>query len=223
MIDFIIHFDDHLKTLIASQGPWIYPILMAIFFGETGLVILPFLPGDTLLIACGITAAENLLNPWLLSVLLPIGAILGDITNYWIARGFRRVVERGGKVPLVSEQLLARAHEVFEKHGGKAVLMGRWIPLVRTVVPFTAGLIKMSFKRFVAYSVAGNFLWVGLFLWAGYGFGHIKIVKENMPLVFMILFGCIVVSLTLGAMRHARMSNKAAAASGVHPSPTSPQ
>ncbi len=223
MIDFIIHFDDHLKTLIASQGAWIYPILMAIFFGETGLVILPFLPGDTLLIACGIAAAEHLLNPWLLSLLLPLAAILGDITNYWIARGCRKVVERGGKVPLVSEHLLERAHEVFEKHGGKAVLMGRWIPLVRTVVPFTAGLIKMSFKRFVLYSIAGNILWVGLFLWAGYGFGHIKIVKENMPLVFMILFGCIVASLTLGAIRHARMSKKTAAPAGMHPSHARPQ
>ncbi len=196
LIDLFLHLDTHLVELIATYGIWIYGILFLIVFAETGLVVTPFLPGDSLLFACGALAATGVLDLWFVVVLLISAAILGDAVNYHVGRAvgpkiFSAEDQRGFWHRMLNRKHLYQAHEFFERHGGKAIVMGRFVPIVRTFVPFVAGAGVMTYTTFVFYNIAGAFLWVGLCVGFGYLFGNVPVVKNNFSLVAL---GIIVVS-----------------------------
>jgi membrane-associated protein len=188
LIDIFLHLDAHLAELTASYGPWIYAILFAIIFAETGLVVTPFLPGDSLLFACGALAAIGILNPWLTVLLLLVAAIAGDAVNYAAGRyvGPRVFIAHDRSSfwhRLLNREHLDRTHAFFEKYGGKAVVLGRFVPIVRTFVPFVAGGGAMTYGTFAFFNVAGAILWVGICFGAGLLFGNVPIVKDNFSLV----------------------------------------
>jgi membrane-associated protein len=196
LVDFILHIDEHLTTIIARYGLWTYAILFGIIFVETGLVIMPFLPGDSLLFAAGAFASRGALNPFVLFVLLSIAAIIGDTVNYWIGRYFGpRVFNSDSK--LLNKRHLARAQEFYERHGGKAIVMARFVPIVRTFAPFVAGVGAMRYSRFLFYNVAGGLLWIALFVWAGYFFGNIPAVEKNFEIVIFAIIGLSVVPMVI--------------------------
>ena len=190
--DLLVHLDRHLGELVAQFGPWIYAILFAIIFCETGLVVTPFLPGDSLLFVAGGLAALGGMNVHLLVVLLVAAAILGDAVNYAVGRSLGRPLftDRASRFP--NPKHLERAHAFYERHGGKAIVIARFVPIVRTYVPFVAGMAEMSYPRFAFYNVAGALLWVVSLCYAGYFFGNLPWVKENLTL---FIFGIIGVSL----------------------------
>jgi membrane-associated protein len=186
MIDFILHFDEHLKAFTENYGTLTYIILFAIVFAETGLVVTPFLPGDSLLFAAGAIAALGTLNVWVIVVLLIIAAILGDTVNYWIGNyiGPRAF---SGAIPLLQKHHLDRTQEFYEKHGGKTIILARFVPIVRTFAPFVAGVGTMEYSRFLLYNVVGGVIWVVLFTLAGYYFGNLPFVQENFELVVIVI------------------------------------
>ena len=188
LIDIFLHLDAHLAELTVSYGPWIYAILFAIIFAETGLVVTPFLPGDSLLFACGALAAVGILNPWLTVLLLLVAAIAGDAVNYAAGRyvGPRVFIAHDHSSfwhRLLNREHLDRTHAFFEKYGGKAVVLGRFVPIVRTFVPFVAGGGAMTYGKFAFFNVAGAIVWVGICFGAGLLFGNVPIVKDNFSLV----------------------------------------
>jgi membrane-associated protein len=190
IVDFILHVDVHLNDIIVQYGAWTYAVLFLIIFVETGLVIMPFLPGDSLLFAAGAFAARGSLDPFKLVLLLWVAAVVGDNLNYWIGRYLGpRVFSADSK--LLNKKYLARAHEFYERHGGKAVVMARFVPIVRTFSPFVTGVSAMNYRRFLVFDIAGGLLWVSSFIIAGYFFGNIPAVKRNFELVIL---GIIVVS-----------------------------
>jgi membrane-associated protein len=188
LIDLFIHLDAHLAELITAYGVWIYAILFLIIFAETGLVVTPILPGDSLLFACGALAATGVLDPWLTAGLLVTAAILGDAVNYsvghWVGpKVFSAEDQAGLWHRLLNKDHLRQAHAFFERHGGKAIVLGRFVPIVRTFVPFVAGAGEMTYASFAFYNITGAFIWVGLCVGAGYAFGNVPVVKENFSLV----------------------------------------
>lgn len=185
-IDLFLHLDRHLGELIADYGVWTYAILFAIIFCETGLVVTPFLPGDSLLFAAGTFAARGDLELASLFVLLTVAAILGDTVNYWLGHyiGPRAFT---GKVRFLKKEHLDRTHRFYEKHGGKTIILARFIPIIRTFAPFVAGIGAMHYGKFILYNVVGGIVWVGLCLAAGYFFGQIDLVKENFGLVVIAI------------------------------------
>jgi membrane-associated protein len=188
VISFILHIDTHLDSIISNYGGWTYAILLLIVFCETGLVVTPFLPGDSLLFAAGSFAARGSLDPFLLFILLSIAAVVGDTVNYWIGRAVGpRVFQRDTR--FIKKKYLERTQQFYEKHGGKAIVLARFVPIVRTFAPFVAGVGIMDYKRFVIYNVVGGVLWVAICVFAGYFFGNLRIVQENFELVIiMIIF-----------------------------------
>jgi membrane-associated protein len=184
--DLLLHLDDHLAEIIGQYGTWTYLILFLIVFAETGLVVTPFLPGDSLLFAAGTFAGMGALDPWLLFVLLAVAGIAGDTVNYWVGRwvGPRAF---SGNVRWLRKDYLDRTEKFYEKHGGKTIVLARFIPIVRTFAPFVAGVGQMHYGRFLAYNVGGGVLWVGLFVLAGYLFGNIPIVRDNFTAVIMAI------------------------------------
>ena len=206
LIDFILHIDDHLTTIIANYGTWTYAILFAIIFVETGLVIMPLLPGDSLLFAAGAFAARGALNPIYLIVLLSIAAILGDTVNYWIGRYL------GGKMlesksRFINPKHIQKTQQFYDKHGGKAIVFARFMPIVRTFAPFVAGIGQMDYKRFAFYNVAGGIIWIALFTLGGYYFGTIPAVEKNFELVIL---GIIFVSMLPPVIEYLRSRRKPA-------------
>ena len=196
-IDLFLHLDQHLAELVTQYGPWVYGILFLIVFAETGLVVTPFLPGDSLLFAVGAMGAVGALDARIAAILLVIAAVLGDAVNYAIGRfvGPRVFKSTDGTTFLeraLNRDHLARAHEFFEKYGGKAVVLGRFVPIVRTFVPFVAGAGAMDYPKFALYNVLGALAWVGICLGAGYAFGNVPIVRDNFTLVAL---GIVAVSL----------------------------
>ena len=196
LIDLFLHLDKHLVELVTNYGRWIYGILFAIVFAETGLVVTPFLPGDSLLFACGALAANGTLDVWIVWALLTMAAILGDAVNYAAGRyaGPRvfRAEDRAGLLhKLLNREHLAEAHAFFERHGGKAIVLARFVPIVRTFVPFVAGAGAMTYSAFAFYNVTGAILWVSVCVGAGYAFGNVPIVKNNFSLVAL---GIVIVS-----------------------------
>jgi membrane-associated protein len=185
LIDFILHIDVHLDQIIRQYGSWTYFILFLIIFCETGLVIMPLLPGDSLLFAAGAFAARGSLNPYALFVLLSIAAIIGDTVNYWIGRVLAPRVERG--IPFVKQRHIDRTHAFYEKHGGKTIIIARFIPIIRTFAPFVAGVGAMTYGRFLTYNVVGGIVWIALFVFAGYFFGNIPAVEHNFELVILAI------------------------------------
>jgi membrane-associated protein len=197
LIDLILHLDVHLAELVAEYGMWVYALLFAIIFCETGLVITPFLPGDSLLFATGALSASGILNIAVVLPLLIAAAILGDAVNYSIGhylgpKIFTAEDRSGFWDRALNRDHLNKAHRFFQKYGGKAIVLARFIPIVRTFVPFVAGAGSMSYSKFVIFNVAGALLWVGICTGAGYAFGNMPAVKNNFTAVVL---GIIVISL----------------------------
>jgi membrane-associated protein len=194
LVDLVLHMDVHLNELIGTMGPWIYVFLFMIIFCETGLVITPFLPGDSLLFALGaLCAVENAyLSYPMLGVLLIVAGILGDATNYAIGRYFGPKVFRSKTSFLFNERHLATAQRFYDKYGGKTIILARFLPIIRTFAPFVAGIGNMSYRRFAVFNVVGAVAWVGMFLSGGYWFGNRPFVKDNFHIVIVAI---IVISL----------------------------
>ena len=186
LIDFVLHVNVHLAELVQSYGPWIYLILFLIVFCETGLVVTPILPGDSLLFAAGALAATGGMNPFILCLVLIIAAILGDTTNYWIGKKSGHVLQR--KFPrIVKPEYLLRTNVFFERYGGKTIIFARFVPIVRTFAPFVAGAGAMTYGRFMMFNVVGAFLWVLLLVPAGYFFANFEFVKKNFSAVILAI------------------------------------
>jgi len=191
-LDFILKIDEHLFELTGTYGGWVYGIVFLIVFAETGLVVTPLLPGDSLLFAAGTLCGAGLLNPWIMGLLLLTAAILGDAVNYSIGRSigpkiFSSSDQRTVAHRMLNREHLVKAHAFFEKHGGKAIVIARFVPIVRTFVPFVAGAGYMTYGAFAVYNVAGAILWVGACFGLGYVFGNIPIVRQNFSLVAIII------------------------------------
>ena len=203
VMDLFLHLDDHLSQIIARYGVWTHLILFLIVFAETGLVVTPFLPGDSLLFAAGTFAALGSLDVWLVVALLIGAAILGDTVNYWVGawigpRAF------SGNVRFLRKDYLDRTHAFYEKHGGKTIILARFVPIIRTFAPFVAGVGAMSYPRFITYNIVGAVLWVGLFVPAGYFFGNIPAVRENFTVVILAIIAISVLPIALEAIRARR-------------------
>jgi membrane-associated protein len=197
LVDLLLHSDVYLQQLVATYGTWVYAILFAIVFAETGLVVTPFLPGDSLLFAAGALAGSGALNPTLTGILLVAAAISGDAVNYSIGRAAGTwIIQRSRVDPQwgrwIKPAYVDRAHEFFERQGGKAIVLARFVPIVRTFVPFVAGVAEMSYPAFALYNVTGAVGWVAVCMGAGYLFGQVPIVRENFSLVAL---GIVFVSL----------------------------
>ena len=189
LVDFIVHIDRHLAEIIASYGLWTYAVLWLIIFAETGLVVTPFLPGDSLLFAAGTFCAkpETGLNVHLMAVLLWVAAVLGDTVNYWLGSRIGPAVFKREDSMFLRKKHLERAHAFFEKYGGRAIILARFVPIVRTFVPFVAGVGRMHYGRFIAYNVIGGFIWIYFFLYAGYWFGGLPFIQRNFKLVILAI------------------------------------
>jgi membrane-associated protein len=188
LIDLFLHLDRHLAEFVQLYGTWVYGILFAIVFCETGLVVTPFLPGDSLLFAAGALAGSGILNGWGVAILLATAAILGDTTNYFIGRYvgprvFRAEDRTSFWHRLLNREHLDRAHAFFEKYGGRAIFLGHFVPIVRTFVPFVAGAGYLRYTNFALWNVTGCIAWVGVCVGGGYAFGNVPIVKNNFSLV----------------------------------------
>ena len=186
LVDFILNIDVHLDEIIRQYGGWTYMILFAIIFAETGFVVTPFLPGDSLLFAAGAFAARGSLDPYTLSVLLIIAAIMGDTVNYWIGHALAPGLANG-RIRFIKQRHLEKTQAFYDKHGGKTIIIARFVPIVRTFAPFVAGVGAMHYPRFLAYNVIGGFVWVLPFVWAGVFFGNIPAVEHNITLVIFAL------------------------------------
>jgi membrane-associated protein len=201
LIDLILHLDKHLVELVTQYGAWTYAILFLIIFCETGLVVMPFLPGDSLIFAVGTLAAKGVLDLFWVSILMIIAAIIGDTINYWIGYKIGPKVFSSQDSRLLNRRHLDRTHQFYEKYGGKTIIIARFMPIIRTFAPFVAGIGRMNYSRFLLYNVVGGVLWIVLFMLAGYLFGNIPIVKRNFTLV---IFGIIVVSILPGVIEYLR-------------------
>jgi len=188
-LDLLLHLDKHLVELVNQYQSWTYGILFLIIFCETGLVVTPFLPGDSLLFAIGALASKGQLNVFLVFVLLSIAAIIGDTVNYWIGNMVGPKVFSSERSRWLNRKHLERTHEFYEKYGAKTIIIARFIPIIRTFAPFVAGIGKMSYGKFLLYNIVGGIAWIAIFTYAGYFFGEIPVVKRNFTLViFAIIF-----------------------------------
>ncbi len=184
LMDLFLHLDEYLARIILDYGTWTYAILFFVIFMETGFVVTPFLPGDSLLFAAGTFAALGSLNVWLIVGMLFVAAVLGDAMNYTIGH---YLGERAYKIKWIKKEYLDKTHAFFEKHGGKAIFLARFVPIVRTFAPFVAGIGKMTYGYFATYNVVGGAVWVTLFTLLGYFFGNLKFVKQNFELVIVAI------------------------------------
>jgi membrane-associated protein len=205
LLDFFLHLDAHLETFVAQYGLWVYALLFLIVFCETGLVVTPILPGDSLLFAAGAISAtsDGKLNVLAIFILLVVAAVLGDAVNYAVGhfvgpRVFRAEGRRSFWERLLNRDHLMQAHAFFERHGGKAIVLGRFVPIVRTFVPFVAGCGSMSYPQFAFYNITGALIWVGLCVGAGYAFGNVPAVKDNFEFVILAVVGISVLPIAWG-------------------------
>lgn len=212
ILDFFLHLDNKLEDIIKNYGLWTYLILFLIIFCETGLVVTPFLPGDSLLFAAGTFAAGRGLNVWLLFILLSVAAIIGDTVNYWIGHYIGPKVFYKENVRFLNKKHLERTHEFYERYGGKTIIIARFIPIIRTFAPFVAGVGSMTYWRFITYNIVGGILWVGICVFAGFFFGNIPIVKNNFSIVIIVIIFISVLPVIIEFIRH-RMSRGKAVAS----------
>ena len=201
LLDFILHVDAHLLEFITDYGVWIYAILFLIIFVETGLVVMPFLPGDSLLFAAGALAASTgAMNPYILVILLFIAAVLGDTLNYHIGKFIGpRVFEIESR--FINKKHLMYTQKFFEKHGGKTIIFARFVPFARTFAPFVAGAGHMNYKYFLSFNIIGAICWVGSFVILGFLFGNMPIVKDNFTLLFLAIFIIIFLRALIGFIR----------------------
>ncbi len=200
-IDFLLHTDKYLLQWVALYGPYIYLLLFIIVFSETGFIVAPFLPGDGLLFTVGVIASTGALNIWIAIVLLIIAAISGNTVNYHVGRYFSKTILEGGKIKWVNQEHLDRTHDFFEKHGQKAVILSRYLPVFRTFVPFVAGISYMDRAKFMNYTIIGGVSWVFTFCLLGYYFGRIPWVQNNISGIFIGLVIITAIPLFLVAFR----------------------
>ncbi len=203
LFDFVVHFEpEKLRALIQHFDLWIYGILFLIIFAETGLVITPFLPGDSLLFAAGFVCATGDLNIWVLTAILLVAAVLGDTVNYHIGKFLGPKVLRGEKSWLFSRKHLERTQAYFDKHGAKTIILARFVPIVRTYAPFVAGVGAMQYGKFLLYNCIGGIVWVVGFLWLGFFLGEIPWVERNLKLVTILIVGVSVLPIVIEFARH---------------------
>jgi len=212
LMDFILNIDRHLVELSSEYGAWVYGILALIVFVETGLVVMPLLPGDSLLFAAGTLAAQGALNVHVLVALLTIAAIAGDSLNYAIGRRFGRAISAPGSRWVRAEHI-ERTNAFFARHGGRTIIIARFVPIVRTFAPFVAGIGQMNYRQFLLYNVVGGTLWVTTFCYSGYLFGTLPVVQENLKLVMLAIIVISLLPLIREFVRHR------IAASGAKPAP----
>ena len=208
LIDFILHIDQHLVEISAQYGVWIYAVLFLIIFCETGLVVTPFLPGDSLLFAAGGIAAVGSMNIYVMIALLLAAAILGDAANFMIGKFFGRKLFANPDSKIFRQSYLEKTHAFYEKHGGKTIIIARFVPIVRTFAPFVAGMADMHYGRFIRYNIIGAIAWVVLFAYAGYFFANTKIVKENLSLVLAAIIVLSVLPAVVEIVRAKRVAKK---------------
>jgi membrane-associated protein len=205
MIDLFLHLDEYLQEIIVNYGAWTYGILFVVIFVETGLVVMPFLPGDSLLFAAGTFAALGSFNVWGLIGLLIIAAVLGDAVNYSIGH---YLGERAYSIKWIKKEYLDKTHAFFEKHGGKAIFLARFVPIVRTFAPFVAGIGRMSYAYFATYNIVGGVTWVVVFTLLGYFFGNIPFVKKNFELVIIVIILVSVLPMVFEWWKHRQEAKK---------------
>ena len=208
LLDFVLHLDKHLSALIQSYGLWTYLILFTIIFLETGLVVTPFLPGDSLLFAAGTFASAKALKVHWLFILLGAAAILGDTANYWIGHFIGPRVFHQDKSRFFKREYLDRTHRFYEKYGAETIIIARFVPIIRTFAPFVAGIGRMSYWRFISYNVIGGIGWVALFVFGGYFFGNIPFVRRNFSLVIIAIIIISVLPALFEVVRQRRASRR---------------
>jgi membrane-associated protein len=186
LVDFILHIDTYLNGIITRYGAWTYGLLFVVIFMETGFVVIPFLPGDSLIFAAATFAARGALNPWLMFILLSIAAVAGDTANYWIGHAIGAKAYTG-EVKWIKKEYMDRTHAFFEKHGGKTIFLARFVPIIRTFAPFIAGVSEMSYGHFITWNLVGGVTWVATFTLLGYFFGNIPFVQDNFELVIIAI------------------------------------
>ncbi len=206
LADFILHVDRHLAEIVGQYGMWTYFLLFCVIFLETGFVVTPFLPGDSLLFAAGALCGARIMDPWIINGLLMAAAILGDNTNYWIGRLVGPAIFENDN-RFINRKYLDKAHAFYERHGGKTIVIARFLPIIRTFAPFVAGIARMRYHHFLACSVLGGTLWITLFTWAGYFFGNMPFVRKNFSVVIVAI---IVISLLPGVIEYLRARRSAA-------------
>ncbi len=210
LIELFLHLDKHLNEIITQYQSWTYLILFGVIFAETGLVVTPFLPGDSLLFAAGTLAAlaDSPLNVHLLAALLMVAAIIGDTVNYAIGKYFGEKLLAHPKMKMIKPQHIKKTQQFYEKHGGKTIILARFIPIIRTFAPFVAGIGEMEYKRFISYNVIGGVVWVYLFVYAGYFFGNLEFVKNNFSLVIVAIIIISVIPVVIEFVKHRMESAK---------------
>jgi len=201
-IDLVLHLDRHLIELISLHGAWVYAVLFLVIFCETGLVVTPFLPGDSLLFVSGAIAATGAMDPGLLVVLLVSASFLGDNTNYWIGRLAGPRIFKSKTSRLLNRDYLGKTHHFYQKHGGKAIILARFFPIIRTFAPFVAGMGHMDYRRFISFSFIGSIAWVASFVLGGYFFGNIPFIKQNLTLVMLAIIFVSILPGIIGYLRH---------------------
>ncbi len=209
-LDFFLHLDVHLAELLTQYGHWVYVLLFIIVFCETGLVVTPFLPGDSLLFVAGALAAApaNHLNVHLLAALLVGAAILGDAANYTIGLFLGKKLFNNPNSKIFRQSYLDKTHAFYEKYGGKTIILARFVPIVRTFAPFVAGMGKMTYRKFAAYNVIGGIAWGLLFIYAGYMFGELEVVKKNIEILALAIIFISLIPMAVEAIRHKMKKNK---------------
>ena len=210
MLDFLLHSDRHLLDFVTMYGSWVYGLLFAIVFAETGFVVTPFLPGDSLLFVAGTLWAAAGMDPRALGITLIAAALCGDNVNYWVGRYLGPKVFRWERSRFFNRAALDYTRAFYAKHGGKTIVIARFVPIVRTFAPFVAGIGRMSYARFLAFSVGGAVLWVGLLVTAGYLFGNVPLVKNNLTIV---IFAIVLLSVSPIAIEYLRARARASRAS----------
>lgn len=204
LIRVVLHLDQYLDLIIRNYGVWAYAILFLIIFSETGLVVTPFLPGDSLLFAAGAIAARGSLNVWWLAGVLVVAAVAGDAVNYWVGRAAGARLFRDGKVRFLKQEHLDRTHRFYERHGAETIILARFVPIIRTFAPFVAGLGKMTYRRFATYNVVGGVAWIAIFVFGGHYFGNLPIVKRNFTLAILAVIVISVLPMAVSFWRERR-------------------
>lgn len=204
LVDVVVHIDHHLDRIISTYGTWTYLLLFVIVFCETGLVVTPFLPGDSLLFAVGAFAARGSLDLVTSLIILFVAGVLGDTANYWIGARVGPAVFQKKDSRLFNPAHLAKAHDFYEKYGAKTIVLARFLPILRTFAPFVAGIARMSYAKFLAYNLIGAAVWVGVLVLAGYFFGNIPIVRDNFSIAILVIIVVSIMPVISEYLRHRR-------------------
>ncbi len=205
--DLFLHLDKNLSLAVSEYGVLIYAFLFLVVFMETGFVVTPFLPGDSLLFAAGALAAANYMNVLILYPLFLVAAIVGDTVNYWIGHKIGPRISKS-ESRFIKKEYFAKAEAFYEKHGNKAIVMARFVPIVRTFAPFVAGFARMDYQKFVTYNVVGGIIWVTLFLWMGYIFGNIPVVQENFHYLVLGIIALSLLPVAIEVIKHKKLTPK---------------